>query len=175
MDKITVYKGCTFCKKSAEKMLKCGGCRAAYYCNRTCQKSDWSEHKRRCGTPNTIAALVKENVQKNPTSLLILSACARMYCSIRGGNAIQITIRDDRSFLLDANSVVTIAGHDNRIILGFKSGEAILVISTEPVDIDFLRVLESEAERVTHLEVFPNYQSNVYRIVCGLVTLNCDV
>ena len=175
MDKITVYKGCTFCKKNAEKMTKCGGCGAAYYCNRTCHKSDWPEHKGRCGTPSKIAALVKENVQKNPTSLLVLSACAGMYCTLRGGNAIQITIRNDGSFLLDASSVVTIPGHDGRIIMGFKSGEAILAISTEPVNIDFLRVLESEAERVTRLEVFPNYQSNVYRIVCGLVTLDCDV
>ncbi len=38
---------CSYCKK-AGKMSSCGSCKRIYYCNRDCQKGDWSNHKNEC-------------------------------------------------------------------------------------------------------------------------------
>ncbi|KAF5826245.1 hypothetical protein DUNSADRAFT_3995 [Dunaliella salina] len=48
---------CSFCRKTAAearvpKLLKCGNCRAAYYCSREpCQRSDYKVHKLHCQPP----------------------------------------------------------------------------------------------------------------------------
>ena len=39
---------CSYCKKQDAKMLKCTSCRRAHYCDRSCQKSDWKEHRKLC-------------------------------------------------------------------------------------------------------------------------------
>jgi hypothetical protein len=39
--------GCWNCKSLAE-LMTCAGCRAAFYCSRACQKSDWPAHKGEC-------------------------------------------------------------------------------------------------------------------------------
>ena len=40
---------CAFCKKHTEEaMKKCLGCKVTYYCNKDCQKLDWSNHKINC-------------------------------------------------------------------------------------------------------------------------------
>ena len=31
-----------------KKLFCCGGCKVAHYCNKTCQKNHWSEHKVIC-------------------------------------------------------------------------------------------------------------------------------
>jgi hypothetical protein len=45
--KIRVCWGCR--KQTIEKLLVCGGCKTAYYCNAICQQNDWSNHENRCG------------------------------------------------------------------------------------------------------------------------------
>lgn len=177
MNEITVRKGCSFCKKNAEKMTKCGGCHAAYYCDRSCQKSDWPEHKERCGKPNVLGTLIKNKVQKNPKTLIILAACASLYYSIHGGNAIQITVEEDQnlSFTLNAKTIRTMPDQEGKIILGFRRDGAILAMAVEPIEFDFIRLIKDEATRTVSMQVFPDYRLNVYRIVCGGVTLDCDV
>jgi hypothetical protein len=40
---------CWYCKKISEKQLKkCSKCHLAYYCDATCQKNHWLEHKKTC-------------------------------------------------------------------------------------------------------------------------------
>jgi hypothetical protein len=38
---------CGFCG-SENPQSKCSGCKSIHYCNRSCQKSDWSTHKKIC-------------------------------------------------------------------------------------------------------------------------------
>lgn len=177
MNRIAVTKGCSYCKNIAAKMTKCGGCHAAYYCNRNCQKSDWSKHKERCGKPNTLGALVKNKVQKNPKTLMILAACASLYCSIHGGNAIQITVHENPnlSFTLNAKTITTMPDQEGKIVLGFRADGAILAVAAEPIGFGFLHLIKEAATRSAHLEVFPEHEPSVYRIVCGAITLDCDV
>eukprot|EP01043_Picozoa_sp_COSAG02_P013477 COSAG02_NODE_539_length_20605_cov_93.802155_15_plen_509_part_00 len=41
---------CNCCLKKADtKLLRCSGCRSAFYCSATCQKLEWPSHKRECG------------------------------------------------------------------------------------------------------------------------------
>lgn len=47
-EKIQGKKRCRNCGVFAEKMLKCGNCRKAYYCDVDCQKANWAEHKQVC-------------------------------------------------------------------------------------------------------------------------------
>jgi hypothetical protein len=39
---------CTTCAKHNDRLLNCSRCRGAYYCDVTCQKSDYSVHKQWC-------------------------------------------------------------------------------------------------------------------------------
>lgn len=39
---------CKQCGKNAEDLLLCGGCNEAWYCNRSCQRRAWKQHKRIC-------------------------------------------------------------------------------------------------------------------------------
>ena len=46
---------CEYCetpKRRADgKLLRCGRCRAAWYCDRKCQRSHWKEHRVVCSPP----------------------------------------------------------------------------------------------------------------------------
>jgi len=42
---------CNNCGKSAEDLLKCGGCQATKYCDKHCQRKDWPLHKQVCHRP----------------------------------------------------------------------------------------------------------------------------
>ena len=59
---------CAFCGiMSLERLRKCGGCRAAFYCSKECQKQHWTaEHKAYCGAdcfilipPNTTGEVLE--------------------------------------------------------------------------------------------------------------------
>ena len=42
------YPRCAFCDSITNGRRKCGACRAAIYCDRTCQKRDWRTHQCVC-------------------------------------------------------------------------------------------------------------------------------
>jgi len=39
---------CAICKKTGNKLKKCGRCKIVYYCSAKCQRKDWKEHKKVC-------------------------------------------------------------------------------------------------------------------------------
>merc|ERR1719506_3225589 len=41
-------RSCFFCGAIRDDLLKCSACRSAYFCNTSCQKAGWKDHKRRC-------------------------------------------------------------------------------------------------------------------------------
>jgi len=46
---LVVRAMCTFCKKVIENnRKKCSRCKRVYYCDETCQKNHWLEHKKKC-------------------------------------------------------------------------------------------------------------------------------
>jgi hypothetical protein len=48
---------CLYCNKTEPMFAlfsRCGQCKAAFYCNRTCQKADWYRHKYACSSMNPI-------------------------------------------------------------------------------------------------------------------------
>eukprot|EP00389_Voromonas_pontica_P016253 GDKH01025406.1.p1 GENE.GDKH01025406.1~~GDKH01025406.1.p1 ORF type:complete len:257 (-),score=51.52 GDKH01025406.1:101-871(-) len=55
-----IVRKCGGCGKVAEddsvKLLRCSRCKAAAYCNATCQREDWQFHKRVCKDPAAAAA-----------------------------------------------------------------------------------------------------------------------
>ena len=44
-------KVCSTCGEQKEKLMICGGCKGAWYCNRECQRRDWPTHKPTCVSP----------------------------------------------------------------------------------------------------------------------------
>jgi len=49
---------CSYCGKVSDKALnKCSRCRVAEYCNATCQKAHWKDHKTECKKPETTAGV----------------------------------------------------------------------------------------------------------------------
>ena len=42
---------CWSCSKKPETLLRCSRCMKAQYCNTTCQKKHWKEHKATCKAP----------------------------------------------------------------------------------------------------------------------------
>merc|ERR1712150_287543 len=39
---------CIFCAKPSQSLLQCSGCGSVQYCDKTCQRSHWKNHKRDC-------------------------------------------------------------------------------------------------------------------------------
>ena len=39
---------CAFCKANKSKLLRCGRCKAVYYCSVDCQRPHWKTHKKIC-------------------------------------------------------------------------------------------------------------------------------
>lgn len=39
---------CAYCNQSEEKLFQCTGCRSVKYCGKSCQRSDWTNHKTVC-------------------------------------------------------------------------------------------------------------------------------
>ncbi|KZT10285.1 uncharacterized protein LAESUDRAFT_721627 [Laetiporus sulphureus 93-53] len=44
---VSLYR-CSYCGNPSAVLRKCGGCGKTRYCDQSCQKSHWSEHKRAC-------------------------------------------------------------------------------------------------------------------------------
>jgi hypothetical protein len=52
---------CSMCFSIGSKYKVCGECKNVYYCSRNCQRSDWIDHRSRCG--NTLLKAVVHVVQ----------------------------------------------------------------------------------------------------------------
>ena len=49
---ISSKKYCSCCLKEIDGSLRCGKCRSAIYCNRSCQLKHWESHKHICKDSN---------------------------------------------------------------------------------------------------------------------------
>ncbi|KAG2003384.1 hypothetical protein CC2G_003991 [Coprinopsis cinerea AmutBmut pab1-1] len=47
MDRVSLYR-CSWCGNPSAALQKCSGCQKARYCDSTCQKSHWPDHKKPC-------------------------------------------------------------------------------------------------------------------------------
>ena len=45
---VALALACCHCGKSGAKLLTCGQCHRARYCDRECQRRDWKRHRRAC-------------------------------------------------------------------------------------------------------------------------------
>ena len=55
-----VKKHCVNCGMQFELLFKCSSCKAAMYCSRVCQKSDWGRHKGICRIASNICTKKNE-------------------------------------------------------------------------------------------------------------------
>ncbi len=49
---VTELIKCANCSNNSGNLLRCAGCKSVYYCNATCQKQHWKQHKMTCKTMN---------------------------------------------------------------------------------------------------------------------------
>ncbi|MEE6462806.1 hypothetical protein FKM82_001706 [Ascaphus truei] len=54
---------CHTCFKRQEKLQRCGQCKFAHYCDRTCQKDSWVNHKTECAAIKKYAKVPNENIR----------------------------------------------------------------------------------------------------------------
>lgn len=54
---------CHTCFKRQEKLHRCGQCKFAHYCDRTCQKDAWLNHKNECAAIKRYGKVPNENIR----------------------------------------------------------------------------------------------------------------
>ncbi|KAL6113998.1 smyd1 [Pungitius sinensis] len=54
---------CHSCFRQQDKLQRCGQCKAAHYCDRTCQRAGWAEHKQECGAIKAYGKTPNENIR----------------------------------------------------------------------------------------------------------------
>lgn len=54
---------CHTCFKRQEKLHRCGQCKYAHYCDRTCQKGAWLDHKGECSAIRKYGKVPNENIR----------------------------------------------------------------------------------------------------------------
>uniref|UniRef100_O42495 [histone H3]-lysine(4) N-trimethyltransferase n=1 Tax=Takifugu rubripes TaxID=31033 RepID=O42495_TAKRU len=54
---------CHSCFRRQEKLQKCSQCKFAHYCDRTCQRAGWAEHKQECGAIKAYGKAPNENIR----------------------------------------------------------------------------------------------------------------
>ncbi|XP_056410026.1 histone-lysine N-methyltransferase SMYD1-like isoform X1 [Hyla sarda] len=54
---------CHSCFKRQEKLQRCGQCKFAHYCDRTCQKDSWVNHKHECAAIKKLCKTPNENIR----------------------------------------------------------------------------------------------------------------
>uniref|UniRef100_A0A8C9PGB7 [histone H3]-lysine(4) N-trimethyltransferase n=1 Tax=Spermophilus dauricus TaxID=99837 RepID=A0A8C9PGB7_SPEDA len=57
---------CHTCFKRQEKLHRCGQCKFAHYCDRTCQKDAWLDHKKECSALKRHGKAPNENIRSGP-------------------------------------------------------------------------------------------------------------
>jgi hypothetical protein len=80
---------CNACRRENPKM-RCTGCKTAYYCNSTCQASDWTLHKQLCKAKGTAEERQTKAIQDGNLHFRFLNP------------------RQDRSVALDANDTANV-------------------------------------------------------------------
>lgn len=68
---------CHTCFKRQEKLHRCGQCKFAHYCDRTCQKDAWLNHKNECSAIKRYGKVPNENIRSElvPMTGLAISKC----------------------------------------------------------------------------------------------------
>ena len=68
---------CHTCFKRQEKLHRCGQCKFAHYCDRTCQKDAWLNHKNECSAIKRYGKVPNENIRSElvPMAGLGISKC----------------------------------------------------------------------------------------------------
>ncbi|XP_075704940.1 histone-lysine N-methyltransferase SMYD1 [Rhinoderma darwinii] len=54
---------CHSCFKRQEKLQRCGQCKFAHYCDRTCQKDSWVNHKHECAAIKKLGKAPSDNIR----------------------------------------------------------------------------------------------------------------
>ncbi|XP_069833325.1 histone-lysine N-methyltransferase SMYD1 isoform X2 [Dendropsophus ebraccatus] len=54
---------CHSCFKRQEKLQRCGQCKFAHYCDRTCQKDAWVDHKHECAAIKKLGKAPNDNIR----------------------------------------------------------------------------------------------------------------
>lgn len=54
---------CHSCFRRQDKLQRCGQCKFAHYCDRTCQRAGWAEHKQECGAIKGFDKTPNENIR----------------------------------------------------------------------------------------------------------------
>ncbi|XP_077136368.1 histone-lysine N-methyltransferase SMYD1 isoform X2 [Ranitomeya variabilis] len=54
---------CHSCFKRQEKLQRCGQCKFAHYCDRTCQKDSWVNHKHECAAIKKLGKTPNDNIR----------------------------------------------------------------------------------------------------------------
>ncbi|XP_030640835.1 histone-lysine N-methyltransferase SMYD1b isoform X2 [Chanos chanos] len=54
---------CHSCFRRQQKLQRCGQCKFAQYCDRTCQRAAWDEHKQECAAIKTYGKVPNENIR----------------------------------------------------------------------------------------------------------------
>uniref|UniRef100_A0A6Q2Y7M8 [histone H3]-lysine(4) N-trimethyltransferase n=1 Tax=Esox lucius TaxID=8010 RepID=A0A6Q2Y7M8_ESOLU len=70
---LVCFKICHSCFRRQEKLQRCGQCKFAHYCDRTCQIAGWKEHKVECGAIKAFGN-IGDNIGKTPNENIRLAA-----------------------------------------------------------------------------------------------------
>ncbi|XP_071394616.1 histone-lysine N-methyltransferase SMYD1b [Centroberyx affinis] len=54
---------CHSCFRRQEKLHRCGQCKFAHYCDRTCQRAGWAEHKEECSAIKSFGKTPNESIR----------------------------------------------------------------------------------------------------------------
>lgn len=46
---LVLFKRCATCFRTTGRLKSCGACKSAYYCSIDNQRTDWNQHKHKCG------------------------------------------------------------------------------------------------------------------------------
>ena len=81
---------CQRCHKSGEKLMFCGKCKNARYCDRECQRIDWKSHKENC----ELCGLSRDTT-KNPLYLAISEGDLRLVRKLVEEDRIDVNMTSD--------------------------------------------------------------------------------
>ncbi|XP_077600621.1 histone-lysine N-methyltransferase SMYD1-like isoform X1 [Stigmatopora nigra] len=54
---------CHSCFRRQDKLQRCGQCKFSHYCDRTCQRAGWAEHKQECAAIKNYGKVPNENIR----------------------------------------------------------------------------------------------------------------